>query len=46
MRLFAELNRSGVTVVLVTHDMAVAAHADRVLRFQHGRLEGEERKVA
>ena len=46
MRLFAELNRSGVTVVLVTHDMAVAAHADRVLRFRHGRLEGEERKVA
>jgi putative ABC transport system ATP-binding protein len=43
MRLFAELNRSGVTIVLVTHDMSVAAHARRVLRFRHGRLEAEER---
>ena len=46
MRLFADLNRSGVTVVLVTHDMAVAAHARRVLRFWHGRLEAEDRRVA
>jgi putative ABC transport system ATP-binding protein len=42
MRQFAELNRSGVTIILVTHDMAVAAHAGRVLRFRHGRLEVEE----
>jgi putative ABC transport system ATP-binding protein len=46
MRLFADLNRSGVTIVLVTHDMAVAAHARRVLRFRHGRLEAEDRRVA
>ncbi|MDF2688671.1 MAG: transporter [Microvirga sp.] len=46
MRLFAELNRSGVTIILVTHDMAMAAHASRVLRFGHGRLEAEERKNA
>jgi putative ABC transport system ATP-binding protein len=39
MRLFAELNSSGVTIVLVTHDMSVAAHARRVLRFKMGRLE-------
>jgi len=44
LRLFAELNRSGVTIVLVTHDMAVAAHAGRVLRFRHGRLEAEDRR--
>jgi putative ABC transport system ATP-binding protein len=43
MRLFAELNRSGVTIMLVTHDAAVAAHARRILRFRHGRLEGEDR---
>lgn len=42
MRLFAELNRSGVTIVLVTHDMSVAAHARRVLRFKPGRFEMEE----
>jgi putative ABC transport system ATP-binding protein len=43
MRLFAQLNRSGVTIMLVTHDAAVAAHARRILRFRHGRLEGEDR---
>jgi putative ABC transport system ATP-binding protein len=46
MRLFADLSRSGVTIVLVTHDMAVAAHARRVLRFRHGRLEAEDRRDA
>src|SRR5262249_59337343 len=38
MRLFAELNRAGVTIVLVTHDRFVAAHARRVLHFKQGRL--------
>jgi putative ABC transport system ATP-binding protein len=46
MRLFAELNRAGVTILLVTHDMAVAAYARRVLRFRHGRLEAEYRRAA
>jgi putative ABC transport system ATP-binding protein len=32
--------RSGATVVLVTHDPAVAAHADRVLRMHSGLLAG------
>jgi putative ABC transport system ATP-binding protein len=41
MRLFAELNQSGVTIVLATHDMSVAAHARRVLRFRCGRLESD-----
>lgn len=43
MGLFAELNRSGVTIVVVTHDMSVAANARRVLPFRRGRLEAEER---
>jgi putative ABC transport system ATP-binding protein len=42
MRLFAELNASGMTIVLVTHDSGVALHARRILRFRDGRLEGEE----
>jgi putative ABC transport system ATP-binding protein len=41
MRLFAELNRSGATIVLATHDKAIAARARRVLRFRCGCLEGE-----
>jgi putative ABC transport system ATP-binding protein len=43
LRLFRDLNRSGVTIVVVTHDMSVAAHARRVLGFRAGCLETEER---
>jgi putative ABC transport system ATP-binding protein len=32
------VDRQGATVVLVTHDPAVTARADRVLRLAHGRL--------
>jgi putative ABC transport system ATP-binding protein len=45
LRLFAELNQSGVTIVVVTHDMSVAAHARRVLGFRCGRLQTEQRGV-
>jgi putative ABC transport system ATP-binding protein len=31
----------GMTVVLVTHDHAVAAHADRVLRLHSGAVEAD-----
>jgi putative ABC transport system ATP-binding protein len=41
MRLFAELNQSGATIVLATHNMSIAARARRVLRFRCGCLEGE-----
>jgi putative ABC transport system ATP-binding protein len=41
MRLFAELNRSGVTIVVATHDKSVAACARRELRFRHGCLEDD-----
>lgn len=43
LRLFGQLNRSGVTIVIVTHDMSVAAHARRVLGFRCGRLETEQK---
>src|SRR5919107_194904 len=36
--LFQDLNREGVTVVLVTHDADVARHARRVVRFRDGRV--------
>ena len=41
MRLFAELNQSGVTIVLATHNISVAARARRILRFKCGRLVGD-----
>ena len=39
LRLFDELNRSGVTIVVVTHDRSVAKYARCVLAFRCGRLE-------
>jgi putative ABC transport system ATP-binding protein len=38
MSLFDELNRSGITVVLITHEAEVAAHARRQIRFKDGRV--------
>ena len=42
MALFQELNRQGMTVVLVTHEPDVARFARRLLRFRDGRLVGDE----
>jgi putative ABC transport system ATP-binding protein len=39
MALFQELNRQGMTLVVVTHEPEVARFARRVLRFRDGRLE-------
>jgi putative ABC transport system ATP-binding protein len=42
MRLLKELNRErGITIVMVTHDPAVAAWADRTIRLKDGRVEDE-----
>ena len=41
MALFQDLNASGMTVVLVTHEPDVARFARRVLRFLDGRLVGD-----
>jgi putative ABC transport system ATP-binding protein len=42
MGLFQELNRNGMTVVLVTHEADVARFARRILRFRDGRLVADE----
>jgi putative ABC transport system ATP-binding protein len=39
MALFQELNRQGMTLVLVTHEPEVARFARRVLHFRDGRTE-------
>ena len=46
MALLKELStRSGHTVVLITHDVEIAAEAPRVIRMQDGRLLGATEKA-
>ncbi len=42
MTLFDELNRNGVTIVLVTHESDIAAWARRRIMFRDGRIVGDE----
>ncbi|MFO0577924.1 MAG: ABC transporter ATP-binding protein [Polyangia bacterium] len=42
MGLFCELHKSGMTVVLVTHEPQVAAYAQRIIRFRDGRILSDE----
>jgi putative ABC transport system ATP-binding protein len=43
--LFQELNRDGVTIVLVTHDAEVGRHAHRLIRFKDGRVIEDQSQV-
>jgi putative ABC transport system ATP-binding protein len=38
MALFEELNREGITIVLVTHETDIAQHSKRQVRFHDGRI--------
>ena len=38
MGLFQELNQDGITIVLVTHELDIAEHASRQVRFLDGRV--------
>ncbi len=42
MQIFQELNDSGITVLLVTHDEYIAQHAKRVLRLRDGLIVSDE----
>jgi macrolide transport system ATP-binding/permease protein len=41
LHMFQELNASGITIILVTHDLAVAQHAQRIIRIRDGRIEDD-----
>jgi putative ABC transport system ATP-binding protein len=43
MELFGSLHQQGITVVLVTHDAAIAAYCDRVVGFADGRIAFDRR---
>lgn len=38
MAIFQELNRSGATIVMVTHEQEIALHTSRIVHFRDGRL--------
>jgi len=43
MRVFADLQRQGQTVVLVTHEPDIAEHAERVVVLRDGRIDSDRR---
>jgi putative ABC transport system ATP-binding protein len=46
MAFFGELNREGITVVLVTHEPDIAAHARRQVRFLDGQIVSDHTTIA
>jgi putative ABC transport system ATP-binding protein len=46
MALFGELNREGITIVLVTHEPDIATHARRQVRFLDGQIVSDHTTVA
>ena len=44
MRLFEKLHHGGNTIILVTHEKDVAAHAHRTIHIRDGRIETDERR--
>src|SRR5207302_101171 len=43
MQMLVELNRAGKTIIMVTHETEIAAHARRVVRLRDGRVESDTR---
>jgi putative ABC transport system ATP-binding protein len=43
MALFARLHEEGHTIILVTHEPDIAAHAERVIRVRDGHIESDEK---
>jgi putative ABC transport system ATP-binding protein len=46
MALFERLHESGNTIVLVTHEAEIAAHAHRVIHIRDGQVENDVRRAA
>jgi len=44
MNLFNEIHANGNTIILVTHEEEIAAHAHRIIRLRDGMIENDERR--
>jgi len=41
--IFQKLHRMGATIIMVTHEMDIALHADRIIYLKDGRITGDEK---
>ncbi len=46
MALFADLNKNGNTIILVTHEEDIAKHADRIIKIRDGMIESDTYQTA
>ena len=46
MSLFDKLHQAGNTIILVTHEADIAAHAHRTVRLRDGQIEDDVRRAA
>lgn len=46
MSLMQELNRKGITIIVITHEDEVAAYADRVVEFRDGQIISDQTRKA
>lgn len=44
--IFQKLNRTGKTIVVITHDQDIAEHAQRIIRIADGKIIGDEKVAA
>jgi putative ABC transport system ATP-binding protein len=40
MKIFTDLNKSGKTVIVITHDQTIASHAKKIVRIMDGKIKG------
>jgi putative ABC transport system ATP-binding protein len=45
MKLFKDLNKKGTTIILVTHDVGLLNHAQKILKIKDGRIEHFRRRL-
>lgn len=46
LSIFEQLHRSGITLVVVTHEADVAQHSERIISFQDGKILSDQRLTA